>query len=103
MAVLQPAVEKHVNDLIDAFIERGTCDFSTELAVPLPCSTFLSLFGLPLDELDSLVRWKDVMIRPEHLVPDREKALSSRPVQSARSMPGSRRRWQTAGPIPATT
>lgn len=75
MAVLQPAVEKHVNDLIDAFIERGACDFSTELAVPLPCSTFLSLFGLPLDELDSLVRWKDVMIRPEHLVPDREKAL----------------------------
>ena len=75
MASLQPIVEKHVSDAIDAFIERGACDFATELAVPLPCSTFLSLFGLPLNELDALVRWKDIMIRPEHLVPDREKAL----------------------------
>jgi cytochrome P450 len=74
MALLQPAVDKHVNDLIDAFIQRGACDFSAELAVPLPCSTFLSLFGLPLDELDSLVRWKDIMVRPETLVPDRAKA-----------------------------
>lgn len=74
MKALQPAVDKHVNDLIDAFIGRGACDFSAELAVPLPCSTFLSLFGLPLDELESLVRWKDIMIRAETLVPDREKA-----------------------------
>jgi len=75
MVALQPAVQQHTNDLIDAFIDRGSCDFSTEMAVPLPCSTFLSLFGLPLDELDALVRWKDIMIRPEHLVPDREAAL----------------------------
>jgi cytochrome P450 len=76
MARLEPAVQKHTNDLIDAFIDRGECDFSSELAVPLPCSTFLSLFGLPLDELDSLVRWKDVMIRPETLVEDREEAMN---------------------------
>lgn len=75
MAALSPVVENHVNDLIDAFIQRGTCDFSTELAVPLPCSTFLSMFSLPLGELDSLVRWKDIMVRPETLVPDREKAF----------------------------
>lgn len=75
MASLQPAVQKHTNDLIDAFIDRGSCDLSTELAVPLPCSTFLSLFGLPLDELDALVRWKDIMIRPEHVLADRDEAM----------------------------
>lgn len=74
MATLQPAIEEHTNDLIDAVIQQGACDFSTKLAIPLPCSTFLSLFGLPLDELDSLVRWKDIMVRPETFVPDREKA-----------------------------
>lgn len=74
MKALQPTVDKHTNDLIDSFTERGSCDFSTELAVPLPCSTFLSLFGLPLGELDVLVRWKDIMIRPETLVPDRDRA-----------------------------
>ena len=35
MASLQPAVQQHTNDLIDGFIDRGACDFSTELAVPL--------------------------------------------------------------------
>jgi cytochrome P450 len=77
MKALQPAVEQHTNDLIDAFIDRGSCDFSTEMAVPLPCSTFLTLLGLPLDELDALVRWKDIMIRPEHVVAsgDRDEAM----------------------------
>ncbi|MET0627616.1 MAG: cytochrome P450 [Acidimicrobiia bacterium] len=76
MAALQPTVQQHTNDLIDAFIGRGSCDFSTEMAVPLPCSTYLSLLGLPTDELDALVRWKDIMIRPEHVVADRDEALA---------------------------
>jgi len=75
MAALQPAVQQHTHDLIDAFVDRGSCDFSEEIAVPLPCSTFLTLFGLPLDELDDLVRWKDIMIRPQSVEPDAEKAL----------------------------
>jgi cytochrome P450 len=62
MKALQPSVDKHTNDLIDGFIERGTCDFSEEIAVPLPCVTFLTLFGLPLDERDALVRWKEIMV-----------------------------------------
>jgi cytochrome P450 len=74
MAALQPAVQRHTDELIDKFVDRGACDFSTELAVPLPCSTFLSLLGLPLDELDALVRWKDIMIRAEVLVDDPEQA-----------------------------
>jgi cytochrome P450 len=57
-------VAAHVYRIIDSFIEAGACDFSAELAVPLPCSTFLSLLGLPQEELDDLVRWKDIMIRP---------------------------------------
>lgn len=76
MAALQPAVQQHTHDLIDAFVGRGSCDFSEEIAVPLPCSTFLTLFGLPLDELDALVRWKDIMIRPQAVEPDPDKALA---------------------------
>jgi cytochrome P450 len=70
MKALQPAVEKHTHDLIDAFLDRGRCDFSTEIAVPLPVSTFLSLFGLPLEERDALTRLKDIMIRPESVAAD---------------------------------
>jgi cytochrome P450 len=75
MKALQPAVQQHTNDLIDSFIDQGRCDFATEMAVPLPCSTFLSLFGLPLDEIDALVRWKDIMIRPEHVAAEGEDPL----------------------------
>jgi cytochrome P450 len=72
MAALEPSVTAHVNRIIDSFIDEGAVDFSTELAVPLPCLTFLSLLGLPTDELDDLVRWKDIMIRPEVVAGSRE-------------------------------
>lgn len=64
MAQLEPSVTEHVNHLIDGFIDRGQCDFSSDIAVPLPCSTFLSLLGLPQEDLPQLIRWKDIMIRP---------------------------------------
>jgi cytochrome P450 len=64
MKELQPAVAAQVNQIIDAIIDKGKCDFSNELAVPLPCSVFLTLLGLPKVELSDLLRWKDIMIRP---------------------------------------
>lgn len=79
MAALQPTVAAHTNDLIDAFIERGSCDFSSEIAVPLPCSTYLSLLGLPQEELPKLVHWKDIMIRPETAADD---AVTYKQIQS---------------------
>jgi cytochrome P450 len=78
MAALEPAVAAHANDVIDTFIDRGECDFSTDLAVPLPCSTFLRLLGLPLDELPDLIRWKDVMVRAETLTKDVDAARDLR-------------------------
>ncbi len=54
-----------VNELIDRFIERGSCDFHAELSVPLPCTVFLELCGLPLAELDAFLGWKDDIIRPQ--------------------------------------
>jgi cytochrome P450 len=72
MKALEPAVTDHVNQMIDAFIDTGECDFSADVAVPLPCLTFLTLLGLPPEELDDMVRWKDIMIRPEIVAGSRE-------------------------------
>ena len=72
MAALQPTVAAQVNAMIDTFIDKGEVDFSKELAVPLPCLTFLALLGLPGDELDAMVRWKDIMIRPDIVAGSRE-------------------------------
>jgi cytochrome P450 len=62
---LDTEVRAFVNRLIDGFCERGTCDVHAELTVPLPCTVFLELSGLPLDGLDTFLRWKDDIIRPQ--------------------------------------
>jgi cytochrome P450 len=61
----EPLVAKLVNEAIDRFADRGECDFHEEFAVPLPCTVFLELLGLPLEDLDQFLEWKDGVIRPE--------------------------------------
>jgi cytochrome P450 len=61
----EPEVTKLVNEIIDHFADRGECDFHAEFAVPLPCTVFLQLLGLPLEHLDKFLAWKDQVIRPE--------------------------------------
>jgi cytochrome P450 len=64
MATLEGEVAGLVNRCIDSFIERGTCDLASELAVPVPCGTFLRLLGLPIERLDEFIITKDELIRP---------------------------------------
>lgn len=65
MARREPRVTELVNQMIDTFADRGECDFHAEFAVPLPCTVFLQLLGLPLEDLDKFLEWKDGVIRPE--------------------------------------
>lgn len=65
IAPLEAATRKLVNEIIDGFASRGSCDFHAEFSVPVPCTVFLELSGLPLDELEQFIVWKDNIIRPE--------------------------------------
>src|ERR1700755_1474581 len=65
MAAREPAVTALVNEMIDRFADRGECVFHADSAVPLPCTVFLQLLGLPLEDLDKFLAWKDDVIRPE--------------------------------------
>jgi cytochrome P450 len=65
MARREPAVSALVNEMIDRFADRGECDFHAEFAVPLPCTVFLQLLGLPLADMETFLVWKDGVIRPE--------------------------------------
>jgi cytochrome P450 len=53
-----------VNELIDGFVDRGSCDFHEDFATPLPSAIFLRLMGLPLADLPMFLRWRDDSIRP---------------------------------------
>ena len=79
MARREPAVTALVNKAIDAFAGRGECDFHSEFAVPLPCTVFLDLLGLPLADLDLFLDWKDKVIRPEGVHNPEEHAKASAP------------------------
>jgi cytochrome P450 len=69
MAPLQDEVRALVNELIDRFIDRGSVDAHAEFTVPLPCTVFLQLCGLPLDDLEQFLVWKDRIIRPGTMDP----------------------------------
>ena len=69
MAELVPAIRSHAKALIDEFAEKGECEFDSAFAIPLPCTAFLSLFGLPLSELPTFLEMKDGIIRPHKFLP----------------------------------
>ena len=64
IAPLEPAVRKLVNELLDGIAPRGECDFHLDFATPLPSTVFLAKMGLPQDDLPTLLRWRDDIIRP---------------------------------------
>ena len=57
-----PVVRAHAIELIDRLVGRGECDLVTDFALPLPAQVFLTLFGLPLDDRDRLIGWKDAVL-----------------------------------------
>ncbi len=61
---LEDDITMRMNDFIDTFIERGSCDFTAELAELFPSSVFLGMMGLPFEELDTLVEMRDGLLRP---------------------------------------
>jgi cytochrome P450 len=65
MEELAAALREDANVLIDRFIDAGKCDFDQSFAIPLPCKAFLRLCGLPLEDLDLFLTWKNGIIRTQ--------------------------------------
>jgi cytochrome P450 len=67
---LEDDISMRVNHFMDAFADRGECNFSLEFAELFPSSVFLGLMGFPWSELDSLIHLRDGILHPEKLDPD---------------------------------
>ena len=65
VAHLEAPVAELVNDLMDGFAGRGEVDFSQEFSVLFPSQVFLTLLGLPLEDLEHFIKLKDGIIRPQ--------------------------------------
>jgi cytochrome P450 len=57
-------VRRLASGLIDEFVDQGECEFDRDFAIPLPCTAFLRLMGLPAEELPHFLKLKDGIIRP---------------------------------------
>lgn len=68
MAALEPEIRRHAAELIEAVLDAGECDFNPAFAIPLPCTAFLHLMGLPEEELDLFLRLKDGILRPHQQI-----------------------------------
>jgi cytochrome P450 len=65
MEALVPGIRRHANALIDQFVADGRCEFDQAFAIPLPCTAFLDLLGLPAEDLELFLRFKNDIIRPQ--------------------------------------
>jgi cytochrome P450 len=68
MRALEGSVAALVNTLVDAFADDEEIDFTTQFSVPFPSQVFLTMFGLPLEDLPLFLEMKDGAIRPDHVV-----------------------------------
>jgi cytochrome P450 len=57
-----PMLHRHASDMIEAIAGRGECEAMKDLAIPYPFQVFLDLYGLPLQDRDRVIAWKDAII-----------------------------------------
>ena len=59
VAKLEETVRARVARTIDAVIERGECDFVSDIAVPIPIGVLADLMGLPEEDIPRLYEWTE--------------------------------------------
>lgn len=57
-----PSLQAQAIEIIDEIAGRDACEVMTDLATPYPSQVFLTLFGLPLEDRERLIAWKDAVI-----------------------------------------
>ncbi|OMC14307.1 cytochrome P450 [Mycobacterium sp. SP-6446] len=58
----QPVLQRHAAEMIGALGGRGECEVMADFARLYPFQAFLDLYGLPLEDRDRLIAWKDAII-----------------------------------------
>ena len=67
---LEAGVREKVSGLIDAFIDKGECEFVSEYSVPLPVKVICEQLGFDLAWHSDVKRWSDAFAdRLGHMIP----------------------------------
>jgi cytochrome P450 len=73
LAALEDHIAEHARVLVDRVIERGRCDFATEIAGEMPLSVICEILGVPLEDRQRLYALTARMLASE--IPDRAAAF----------------------------
>jgi cytochrome P450 len=58
----RPVLERHAAEMIAELAGRGGCEAMADLARLYPFQVFLDLYGLPLEDRDRVIAWKDAIV-----------------------------------------
>jgi len=87
---MEPRIRLEVTRLIDAFIDKGNCDFVSEFAYPLPVFVIFAVIGFLAEEedLEQLQRWSDdtFMLWLAPLTPEQQVECANHAVEFQRYM-----------------
>ena len=72
---LEAGIRRKVSELVDAFIERGECDFVADFAVPLPVQVICEQLGFSASERANVKRWSDAFADQLGRMSSREREL----------------------------
>jgi cytochrome P450 len=75
MALLEPDIRKLADELIDGFIGDERVELHDAFCVPLPSIIFLTLFGMPLEDMPALIGFKDRILKNEGATRDEKEAI----------------------------
>ena len=62
---LQDEARRLAIELIEGFKQRGHCDFIDEFSMKLPILIFMKMVDQPLEDLDILLEWTEMSVRPK--------------------------------------
>ena len=62
LGMMLPSLQAQAVEMIDAIAANGRVRGDERSGDPYPSQVFLTLFGLPLEDRDRLIRWKDAII-----------------------------------------
>lgn len=68
----RPVLERHAVDMIAGLVSRGGCEAMADFARLYPFQAFLDLYGLPLQDRDQIIAWKDAIIGDQPYVSKEE-------------------------------
>lgn len=62
LGALLPSLQAQAIEIVDSIAARDECEVMADVATPYPSQVFLTLFGLPLEDRERLIAWKDAII-----------------------------------------